>query len=216
MGKYYHYFNGPYGVIDVFRKNILINLQDETIAHAVRETFASKVGLVVYDLRCFENYREDPPLVDSDCCLDWQIGIESNPLINRMYLASAELIRTQRKHSSSVLINTPLQTLLSPARIKELQEQMCLYVCLLQQTELHLVLDTETIKNNYIQLRFDPVINYDKIFSALYREINTIFSRDLHISTIETSLQDLANVHVAGEYPDLAFKILQLIGKIYE
>jgi hypothetical protein len=216
MTKYNYYFNGPYGVVDLFRRNIWINLQDEKIAHAVRKTFASKVGLVVYDLSIFENYSNDPPLVDIDCCLDWQIGVEDRESVSNVSLSSIDLSITQRKNSSPVLINNTVTTLLTSERNKELQEQMSLYVQILQGTKLHLPIDPEIVEENYIKLQFDPAVNYNEKFFDIYQKVNTIFSRDLHTTTIETELQDLANNFIINEYPAAAFMILKLLNKLYD
>ena len=215
MLKHY-YFNGPYGVIDIFQRNVWINFQDESIAHAVRKTFSSKVGLIVYDLRCFENYSEDPPLVDTDCCLDWQIGVENDEKISSISLSSIHLTQTIRKNPSPVLINKPVESLLNPERRKELQTQMALYATVLIDTELHLPLDSTTIEKNLVHLKFDHQIDYNAKFFAIYQQVNTIFSRNLHIDTIAAELQKLSDTHIIKEYPEMAFKILRILGRVYE
>ena len=58
-----NYATGRFGVVDIFHRNIWINYEDESIAHAIRKTFSSKAGLIIYDLSIFDNFVEDPPLI---------------------------------------------------------------------------------------------------------------------------------------------------------
>ena len=211
MLKYY-YYNGRFGVVDIFHKNIWMNIYDETIAHAIRETFSSKAGLIIYDLDIFENYVDSPPTVDTDCCLDWKIGIEHDETIANISLCHSNATKTQVKNTSTVLINSKTATLLSPERQAELQNQMILYARILELTQLHVSSDADTIKDNSINLTFD--LEQEKKKLEIYQSLNKIFATEIQIDIIENSLEDFCD-QIATTHPLLASKILNIIGGLY-
>lgn len=208
------YLNGRYGVVDVFRRNIWINIDDEAIAHAVRKTFASKAGLIVYDLSIFKNVCQDPPTVDSDCCLNWQIDIEFNESVSNVSLVMPAITKTQTNHRSLELINQPIKSLLEPTRQVELQQQMLLYAHVLMETKLHLPLNPTELEDQIIRLNIDPGSDYNTEQSRILQQIDLIFSRELDINDIEDQLQDLAYYHFQS-YPWISARILRVMDKLY-
>lgn len=208
------YLNGRYGVVDVFRRNIWINTDDETVAHAVRKTFSSKAGLIVYDLSIFENVSQDPPTIDSDCCLNWQIDIEFNENVTNVNLVNPASSKTQTQHRSRLLVNKPIVSLLTPDRQVELQQQMLLYAHILMETKLHVKLSEAEIQDHLIRLKLDPGSDYDVSRFRILEQIDKIFARELNIADIERQLEDLANWFFET-YPWISGRILRVLGKLY-
>lgn len=188
-----NYATGRFGVVDIFHRNIWINYEDESIAHAIRKTFSSKAGLIIYDLSIFDNFVEDPPLIDSDCCLNWQIDFEINDAVTKISYVLGENEKTQTQHSSRLLINSSNEMLLSPERQKELQKQMMLYAYILKETKIHRELSTSFVREYQEKLLFDSKVDYVQIQSDFFHKINTIFSRELYLADINKQLRDLAD-----------------------
>lgn len=208
------YSNGRYGVVDIFRRNIWINTDNEAIAHAIRKTFSSKAGLIVYDLSIFENVSQDPPTVDSDCCLDWQIDVEFNENVTNVNLANPATTKTQTQHRSKKLINSPIVSLLTPERQHELQQQMLLYAHILTETKLHVKLDSAEIQEQLIRLNLDPGTDYNGSQFRILEQVDRIFARELDIADIERQLEDLANWFFET-YPWISGRILRALDKLY-
>jgi hypothetical protein len=208
MSRYYHYCTGRYALVDVFHRNIWLNIHDETLAHEIRSTFISKVNLVVYDLKVFENWSETT--VDSDCCLDWKIPITQNENVTAVFLNNQHLLQTCQFHEHKFLINEPIDTLLSQERQFELQEQMMLYKKLLDVSQLHI-----PIKHSGTWFHNDLVDDAADVARInLLTEIRNIFCSEIYISDIEEKLFDFAEKNIKINL-GLCTGILALIDKLY-
>jgi hypothetical protein len=213
-----NYSTGRYGVVDVFYRNIWMNHEDESIAHSVRKAFESKAGLAVYDLSIFDNFSEDPPSIDSDCCLEWQIDIESNSSVTKISKVAGVLDKTQTHHSVNILVNLPATSLLSLDRQKELQKQMMLYAHILKETDLHRLLDKKKIKELQDRLLLDPTVDYTQLQFDFYQKLDKIFAKELFINDINYQLRQLADQMIAVPTKftvSTASKILVITGGIY-
>lgn len=212
------YATGRYGVVDMFHRNIWFNHDDETIAHEIRKTFASKVGLVVYDLTIFENFVEDPPVIDSSCCLDWQIDFVFNESLTKISTVLGLLEKTQSQHHRPILINSKTEMLLSTDRQKELQKQIMLYAHILQETKIHRAISLDTVKEYQTRLLFGTDLDYAQIQLNFYQSLNAIFASVLYIDEINQKLRKLADNLLCvptGFAASTAAEILSVTGGIY-
>jgi hypothetical protein len=207
MTKYYHYSTGRYALVDVFYRNIWLNLSDELIAHEIRTAFLSKAGMIVYDLSFFKNWTET--VVDSECCLDWQIPISTDEKVTALSFSNRTMFDTQKQHDSDLLINEPVLSLLSRERQTELQCQMMLYKVLLEETNLHKHICSE---NSWWKStnQPDPNLLQKKIFDKLHN----IFATEIHTDQLEKELYQLAN-QVSHENFSVSSTILKNINRLY-
>jgi hypothetical protein len=213
-----NYSTGRYGVVDVFHRNIWMNHEDESIAHEIRKTFSSKVGLLVYDLSIFKNFKEDPPMIDSNCCLNWQIDFDLDDLSTKISIVTGANKKTQVSHCNLILINSKTEMLLSESRQLELQKQMMLYAQILKETKIHQLISRNDIREYQSRLFFDTDVDYNKIQSNLYQELNSIFSKELYTVDIKNQLRNLANrcLTVPTVFAaSVAIEILSATGGIY-
>ena len=207
MTKYYHYNTGRYALVDVFRRNIWLNIYDETIAHEIRRTFISKVGLIVYDLTAFENWSEQ--LVDSDCCLNWQVPvsfIEEHITPGLVNTAFDSTIFVQNKPN---LMNQAVENLLSSERQTELQHQMLFYKLLLNCTRIHVPKKSESYW--WTNSDIPTLTNND---AEILKNLRAIFSTEIHISEIEQQVLDLAQFYFSSNVL-VSSRILQTMGRTY-
>jgi hypothetical protein len=209
MTKYKTYNCGRYALVDIFYKNIWLNISDENIAHQIRKTFLSKVGLVVYDLEFFKNWRETPPTLDSDCCLNWKLSASTNERLVDQNLSNLTLSKTQRWHESDLLINQPAKTLLTVDRQLELQSQMILYKDLLQKTNLHI-----TIPNSDKLSQLTDPVKQEDLRKQLFEEIEIIFCTEIHMESLEEKLYEFVNRNI-DEDPKTSITILGQINRTY-
>jgi hypothetical protein len=207
MTKYYHYNTGRYALVDVFRRNIWLNIYDETIAHEIRRTFISKVGLIIYDLTAFENWSEQ--LVDSDSCLDWQVPvsfIEEHTTPGLVNTAFDDTIFVQGKPS---LTNQTVKSLLSPERQKELQQQMLFYKLLLDSTRIHIPRKSKS----YWWINDDiPTLTNNN--HEILKNLRKIFATEIYLNEIEQQVLDLAQFYFSSNVL-VSSKILQAMGRTY-
>jgi hypothetical protein len=150
-------------LVDAFYKNIWLTTTNEKVAHQIRKVFYSKLNLVVYNLHSFKNYQ--PNLVDNTVCLDWQITPSKNIVLIQQCQHHEILSQTQQAEDNQTLINTPLNLLLSNEKIINLQQQLMMYHCVFDGT--------------------------DNIYPDLEARINNIFSYNLDLNDIESSLAQL-------------------------
>jgi hypothetical protein len=209
MTNYNSYQTGRYALVDILYKNIWLNISDESIAHQIRKTFLSKVGLIVYDLEFFKNWNETPPTVDSDCCLNWQLATTIDEQVINQNLVNCTLFETQRTHQSDLLINRPAKTLLTLDRQRELQGQMILYKNLLQKTKLHIT-TTQTDKLCEVV----DFVEQEDLRKQLLDEIHTIFCTEIHTESLEQKLYEFVHRNI-GKNSIISITILGQINRTY-
>jgi hypothetical protein len=207
MSKYYHYTTGRYALVDVYYRNIWINLHDEVIAHEIKSVFLPKTITVVYDLSTFHGWHDS--LVDSECCLDWKLSPADKISASSASLNSLYLHSTQKLNNDIHLINEKTTDLLTNDRRLELQMQMLMYKRILEITKLHIPIpyNPDSWFNNDL---VDPNI----LRHEHYAEIYNIFSAEIHAEEIEKKLYQFANT-AAEKNIRTGSAILKIIGKLY-
>ena len=207
MRKYYHYSTGRYALVDVYYRNIWLNLTDEMVAHEIRTAFLSKAGMIVYDLTYFKNWTEST--VDSDCCLGWKIPLTTNENATALTLSNRSMFETQKQHISDLLINEPAMSLLTCNRQIELQHQMMLYKKLLEETKLlkDLPLEDSWWRADY---HSDP----NTLRKELLTELHNIFATEIHIEELEKELYQYAK-SISNKDFSVSSIILKNINRIY-
>jgi len=207
MTKYYHYSTGRYALVDVFRRNIWLNIYDETIAHEIRRTFISKVGLIIHDLTAFESWTEQ--LVDSECCFDWQVPVSFIENHTTPGLVNTAFDTTIFVQGLPSLLNQKAVNLLSTDRQIELQQQMLFYKLLLESTQIHVPSPGEI----YWWINSDiPTLTNNN--SEILKNLREIFATEIHISAIEQQVFDLAQFYFSSNVL-VSSKILRVMGRIY-
>jgi hypothetical protein len=188
--------SGQYALIDLYYKNVWINVNDENIAHEIRQVFWPKAVTVVFDLSCFSNYTET--LVDSDVALNWSIEACTDLLspLTAISFVNPVLTQTQKTYTSKMLINHAGNTLLSKARQKDLQNQMLFYVWFLKQ-----------IKWNNTE--------YNDTDKKLFVSVRQIVQTEIHLESIKKELIKLAGVSITGSQC-LATTILRCLDSLYD
>jgi hypothetical protein len=207
MTKYYHYSTGRYALVDVYYRNVWLNLSDEMIAHEIRTTFLSKAGMIVYDLTYFKNWNET--VVDSECCLDWKIPLTTDENVTALTFSNRSMFETQKQHISDLLINEPAVSLLIRERQIELQHQMMLYKKLLEETKL---LKDLPLQDSWWRAEYhsDP----NTLRKELLTNLHSIFATEIHITEIEKKLYQYSN-SISDKDFSVSSIILKNINQIY-
>ena len=207
MTKHYHYTSGKYALVDIFYRNIWINLHDAVLAHEIKSAFLPKTMTVVYDLSTAIEWHDS--LVDSTCCLDWKLGPADKISASSAPLNGAHHRSTQQLTADIQLINESTIDLLTDHRRLELQSQMLMYKMILESTKLHIPLlyQPDHWSNNEF---IDPNI----LRREYYTEIYNIFSAEIHITEIEKKLYQFANTALEKNI-GVGSAILTIIGKLY-
>ena len=127
------YYTGRYALVDKTNRNIWLNIYNRDLALEVCAVFVSKITLMVVDLSTYANYETDPPSIDSDTCLDWQIPPAQH--IQQISLSIYDHPNSQvyENHTEQPLINQVSRSLLTRSRQLELQDQLITYVELREQ-----------------------------------------------------------------------------------
>jgi hypothetical protein len=172
-------------LVDAFYKNIWLTTTNENIAHCIRKAFYSKLNLVVYNLHSFKNYQ--PNLVDNEVCLDWQITPSKNIGLIQQSQHYEILNQTQQAEDDQTLINVSPTRLLSNEKIINLQQQLMMYHCM-----------------------FDGIDNID---AELETQVNNIFSYNLNLEEIESSLAQLPIELLYSS--ELGRKLLTITNRLY-
>jgi hypothetical protein len=188
--------SGRYALIDLYYKNVWINVDNENIAHEIRQVFWPKAVTVVFDITCFSNYTET--LIDSDVALNWSIEACTDLLspLTAISLVNPALAQTQKTYTSELLINHANNTLLSKTRQKDLQNQMLFYVWFLKQ-----------IKWNGSE--------YDETDKKLFLLVRQIVQTEIHLESIKKELIKLAGGSITGSQC-LATTILRCFDSLYD
>jgi hypothetical protein len=205
--KYYHYSTGRYALVDVFYRNIWLNISDESIAHEIRTTFLSKVGMIVYDLHFFKNWTEQT--IDSECCLDWKLSVTTDESVTALSLSNLNLYRTQTCYETDLIINEPAKSLLTRDRQLDLQSQMMLFKKILEVIKIHKI---SVSKKEW----WTPVvdINFEMHREEIYNEIKNIFSTEIDTDVIEERLFQLAS-NIFDKNFRVANTLLLLLNRLY-
>lgn len=127
------YYTGRYALVDKTNRNIWLNIHDKDLALEVCAVFVSKITLMVVDLTTYSNYVTDPPLIDSDTCLDWQIPPAQQIQHISLSIYDHPNLEVYENHTDQVLINQVSRSMLTRDRQLELQNQLILYVQLREQ-----------------------------------------------------------------------------------
>lgn len=205
--KYYHYSTGRYALVDVFYRNIWLNLEDEAIAHEIRTTFLPKAGMIVYDLKFFKNWTEQT--VDSECCLDWKLPVTTDESVTALSLSNLNLFKTQTSHISDTLINEPARSLLSRERQLDLQSQMLLFKRILELTKIHQVDKPKKVWWNLVYK-----VDYEELKEETYNKIKDIFSTEINTTELEERLYQLACELLDTNFR-VASNLLQILNRLY-
>lgn len=191
--KYFHLYNGPYGLVDIAHRGIWINLGEEQLVHRIKQVFNSKITSVVVDLSTFVNYSEN--LIDSEVCLDWTVPYTKKLLLSSHSLNYHDFKKTQSDYNLvDPLINTPPNILLSKDQQLELQDQIFFYIKL---------------------SRFDTQFSEDLLATKFIKMRDHIFLTEIAISDIEEKLYNLCDQYFSVA-PMVASQYISVIGKLYE
>jgi hypothetical protein len=126
-------------------------------------------------------------LVDNEVCLDWQITPSTKVDLIQQCQHYEILTQTQQAEDKQLLINAPSALLLSDKKIVNLQQQLMMYHCM-----------------------FDDIDNIDP---ELETQINHIFSYNLNLEEVESSL---ANLPMELLYAStLGRKLLAMTNRLY-
>jgi hypothetical protein len=204
LKKYQFYSNGRYALVDAHYRTIWFVLANELVAHAIRKIFLSKITLLVFDLTAFKNFDADTNTVDTDVCLDWQVGSTKNYLLAIHQLSLGPFNQTQTDYShDSMLINQSAETLLTRAQQLELQDQIFLYLRIYQN--MNTIAEGASIFSSNTRAK-----------EKLLPQIDQIFLVELSIKDIENCLRRLAFDNI-GQFPGECAKLLRVLGKsLYE
>jgi len=172
-------------LVDAFYKNIWLTTTNEKVAHCIRKAFYSKLNLVVYNLHSFKNYQ--PNLVDNDVCLNWQITPSKNIELIQQCQHYEILNQTQQAEENQLLVNIRPNRLLSDEKIINLQQQLMMYHCI--------------------------VDNITDIDPDLETRINNTFACNLDLEDIETSLAQLPIELLYSS--ELGRKLLTMTNRLY-
>jgi hypothetical protein len=172
-------------LVDAFYKNIWLATNNEKVAHQIRKVFYSKLNLVVYNLHSFKNYQ--PNLVDNEVCLNWQITPSKNIDLIQQCQHYEILNQTQQAEDDQTLINTSSTQLLPNEKIINLQQQLMIYHCI-----------------------FD---GFDNVDTNLEIQVNRIFSYNLNLKEIESSLAQLPIELLYSS--NLGRKLLTITNRLY-
>jgi hypothetical protein len=200
MSEYRRYYSGKYALVDKKRRNIWLNLDNESLAHDICRVFVSKLSLFVFDLTIFNNYNDQ--LIDSECCLDWQI-----PPLDRVELVSSSVFEydalpTVTHHPNPVLVNQPSDSLLEPNRQKELQEQIMLYIQLRGLADQDALLPMQ---------RYDP----RPVLSNYLHMLDQCFMTEIHVEDIKSQLINQCQQCLDSDHA-LNFHVLSFFNRLYE
>ncbi len=200
--KYQFYSTGRYALVDAHYRTIWFVLPNESVAHVVRKIFLSKVTLLVFDLTAFKNFDAGTNTVDTDVCLDWQVGPTNDPLLALHQLSLSPFNQTQTDYShDSMLINEPVATLLTRDQQLELRDQIFLYLRIYQA--MHIVGASVFSSNNQCKEKLLP-------------QIDQIFMVELSIKDIEHGLGQLARKELE-QFPGECSRLLYILGQsLYE
>jgi len=179
-----------YALVDIAYRNIYAVHWDEQAAHEARNTFRSKLNLIVYDLAGFDI---DPPekfYLDDYECLNWHITLGPDILNGFNSLHQTIIRSTLTRQQDHVLINQSIPAMLSQDRRKELRDQIVLYITLITK-----------------------IIHLDNL--ELKQKIDDIFFYEIHMCEIQDRLFELATssicTNINGE-----LIILPAIDRFYE
>ncbi len=188
--------SGQYALIDLYYKNVWINVNDENIAHEIRQVFWPKAVTVVFDLTCFSNYTKT--LIDSDVALNWSVETCTDLLspLTAISFVNPVLTQTQKTYTSKMLINHADNTLLSKTRQKDLQNQMLFYAWFLRQIGWN---NTE----------------YNDADKKLFLSVRQIVQTEIHLESIKKELIKLAGTSITGPIC-MATKILRCLNSLYD
>ena len=202
-----YFFHGTpanYALVGAHDRRIWLVVVNEDTAHEIRLAFASKISLIVVDLRTFKNYSDG--LIDNKVCLSWSIPVDEYIKLGIIKNIVTPVFTTTYKSSGEgMLVNSvPFFNFLSESNQKELQHQMMFFHYLLNM--LFYVL------SKYEKTLFDIEVD---------QKIKLAFATELTIPNIKFKLVSTAN-EVIG-YSDLtphsrsrAFCVLRLLDKLYE
>lgn len=200
MGRHRKYYTGRYALVDKTRRNIWINIDDPDLALSICEVFASKLTLAVFDLEIFKNYSADPPTIDSDVCLTWQVAPAVAAELVSLSIYDHPTVATVTEYNDLMLINHPVPSLLSKAQQLELQEQIMLYIqlrqCQFMQPDMY---------------HDEPA--WQSLCLQLLEKINDVFMTEIYLEKIEQDLIDWACQHCKNNI--LLIKLLHFFGRLY-
>jgi hypothetical protein len=183
---------GRYAVVDIFYRHIWLNVDQESIAHDLRQAFRSHAPCMVVDLECYENYC--PGLIDHTVCLDW--SIPPVPLLDRTLAQSVKnsVYSQTIDYFSGQLINKNFNTVLTREQMLMLQENMMLF------RQLRLTLDYRSgglQKHKHSQEVLDKInavflteFDNKKVKSKLYDFANQEFDQRFYVGTAILSALD--------------------------
>jgi hypothetical protein len=129
---------GRFAIVDAYFRNILINIDSESRALAIRDVFRGKLSSLVCDLSVFKNFEEVQHKITSHTCLSWQLPPTNNVSLITPTLTNPVFDQTQTFYCvpDTELFNAPAKSLLSQNRQLELQDQMLLYNRILELIEM--------------------------------------------------------------------------------
>ena len=187
------YCTGKYGLVDPYYRHVWLNIQEENIAHCIREIFWAKCPMIVFDLSQFNNYTITT--IDSDVSLDWKIGPAdySSPLLSAS-LSNPTFKNTQTQYSCTILLNEPNHSRLPIERQKELQYQLMLYYYIIRM-----------IYKDHNS--FDAIVNDNKEW---FDEFNKIFQTEICNNSFKEQLYQFAIKFSNTRY---SFIILEFVGQ---
>jgi hypothetical protein len=202
--KYFFYGHpSNYALVGAHDRRIWLVVSDEDVAHEIRTAFASKISLIVFDLRTFTNYTTK--LIDNSICLSWSVSIDDYITLGIIKNITTPVFTDTYKSSGTCVLNSVSHfNFLSETSQQELQYQMMFYYYLLDRVFDQSCDHTSTL------------IDID-----VEQKIKLAFSTELTTSEIELKLSSTANEIIAST--DLtpysrarAFGVLTLLGKLYE
>ena len=184
---------GRYALVDVFYRHIWFNTYDADMCHSIRRVFEPNIGMLVFDLESFPDYRDG--LIDSMVCLNWQIVNNDMERIKNL-LKDKNITDNIHRYTDNNfrLINAPADYPLPETRCKEIQYQIYVYKYFLEQ-----------FKNT------GDTVNTTDIIA----DLDKIFQSEIHIDIIKNRMHCLAENYLKIS-PLLAGKILYFLNKNYE
>ena len=191
------YCTGKYGLVDPYYRHIWLNVQNENIAHCIRETFWAKAPMIVFDLSQFDNYADNT--VDSDVSLNWKIfPTDYNSPLLKASLSNTTFKKTQTQYSCTTLLNETNHSPLAIEKQKDLQYQLMLY---------------NQVITNIVYVNsdsFDVMVNSNKEW---FDKLNKIFQTKLYSAIIEEQVYQFA---IKFDNLRWSFIILELLDRRYE
>ena len=187
MKKYFKwdfYSSGPHGLVDVLTGKIWVMYHDVDILTMAQKTFFGKLTTVLCQIDNFKNY--DSNLIDNHVCQNWVVPVRN---LNNFYLGNNGSLREKPESDDDrFLVNKITTSKLTIEQMYELQDQLMLYIRILQ-------IDAS-----------DDIID----------DMSNIFSVEFDINVIEKKLKELYIDNFLKSGKESHGRILSLLGCFYE